>query len=52
MTLQTWDPVFIEFNKLELSIFQNFIVLSLLPAPLAKILFCQGHQSKAFTAAS
>lgn len=47
----TWLWVFTEFISLPVSMFQNFIVLSEDPPPVARRFLCHGHHASAFTAA-
>jgi hypothetical protein len=39
------------FISLPVSVFQNFMVLSVVPPPVASKPFCHGHHARAFTAA-
>jgi len=48
---QTWLCVFIVLISFPVSIFQNLIVLSEEPPPVARRFLCQGHQASALTAA-
>lgn len=48
---QTWLCVFTLFRRRPVSVFQNFMVLSVVPPPVANSPLCHGHQAKAFTAA-
>jgi len=47
----TWLCVLTELISLPVSMFQNFIVLSEDPPPVARRFLCHGHQAKALTAA-
>ena len=48
---QTWLWVLTELMSLPVSMFQNFIVLSEEPPPVARRFLCHGHQASALTAA-
>ena len=48
---QTWLCVLTELINFPVSMFQNFIVLSEEPPPVARRFLCHGHQARALTAA-
>lgn len=48
---QIWEPVAIEFKHTPEVVFQNLIVLSWVPPPVARRFGCHGHQARALTAA-
>ena len=44
----TWDLASTEFKHWPVEVFQNLIVLSFVPPPVARRFDCHGHQAKAF----